>query len=82
MNVFYFAVNEGDASANIGLYNDGTAVDQFPGADVTQFNLAGTPLTESVPVTAVPNPNAFRTLLAISDIIKVTIKESEARLTI
>lgn len=67
-------LKKGDASASIGLYNDGTAVDQFPGAGVTQFNLAGTPLTESIPVTAVPNPNAFTTLPAIPDLIKVTIE--------
>ena len=65
---------KGDASASIGLYDDGTAVNQFPGAGVTQFNLAGTPLTESVPVMAVPNPNAFTTLPAIPDMIKVTIE--------
>ena len=65
---------KGDASAGMGLYNDGTAVDQFPGAGVTQFNLAGTPLTESIPIAEVPNPNAFTTLPAIKDIIKVTIQ--------
>jgi hypothetical protein len=67
-------LKKGDVSASIGLYDDGTAVDQFPGAGVTQFNLAGTPLTESVPITAVPNPNAFTTLPPIPDIIKVTIE--------
>lgn len=68
------ATKKGDASASMGLYNDGTAVDQFPGAGVTQFNLAGTPLIESIPIAEVPNPNAFTTLPAISDIIKVTIQ--------
>ena len=67
-------LKKGDASASMGLYNDGTAVDQFPGAGVTQFNLAGTPLSESVPITAVPNPNAFTTLPPITNIIKVTIQ--------
>lgn len=64
---------KGDISTSIGLYDDGTALDQFPGAGITQFNLAGTPLTESKPIAAVPNPNAFTTLPAIKDIIKVTI---------
>ncbi len=65
---------KGDASASIGLYDDGTAIEQFPGAGVTQFNLAGTPLAESVPIAAVPNPNAFTTLPPVTGIIKVTIQ--------
>jgi len=64
----------GDVSSNIGLFDDGTAINQFPGAGVTQFNLAGTPLNESMPIQAVPNPNAFTTLPAISIFIKVTIQ--------
>jgi len=64
----------GDVSASIGLFDDGTAVNQFPGAGITQFNLAGTPLSESIPIQAVPNPNAFTTLPAISNFIKVTIQ--------
>lgn len=65
---------KGDPSASIGLYDDGTAIEQFPGAGVTQFNLAGTPLAESVPIAAVPNPNAFTTLPPVTGIIKVTIQ--------
>ena len=64
----------GDISASIELYNDGTAIDQFPGAGITQFNLEGTPLQESVVITPVPNPNAFTTLPAIPEIIKVTLQ--------
>ena len=64
----------GDVSASIGLFDNGTAVSQYPGAGITQFNLAGTPLTESVTIQAVPNPNAFTTLPAISNLIKVTIQ--------
>ena len=64
----------GDISSSIQLYNDGTAVDQFPGAGVTQFNLAGTPLVENNPISVVPNPNAFTTLPSISNIIKVTLQ--------
>ena len=64
----------GDISSSIQLYNDGTAIDQFPGAGVTQFNLAGTPLVENNPISIVPNPNAFTTLPAISNIIKVTLQ--------
>ena len=68
------ATQKGDISNTIQLFNDGTAVDQFPGAGITQFNLAGTPLTASRPIAVVPNPNAFTTLPDISKIIKVTIK--------
>jgi hypothetical protein len=68
------ATKKGDVSAVIGLYDNGTAIDQFPGAGITQFNLAGTPLEENKPVAAVPNPNAFTTLPALSDIIRVTLK--------
>lgn len=68
------ATQKGDFSSSIGLYDDGTAVNQFPGAGITQFNLAGTPLDESKPIQMVPNPNAFTTLPAINNIIKVSIQ--------
>ena len=64
------ATQKGDISSSVTLYDNGTAVDQFPGAGITQFNLAGTPLAESKPIAAVPNPNPFTTLPAI---IKVTL---------
>jgi hypothetical protein len=68
------ATQKADISSMIGLYNDGTAIDQFPGAGITQFNLAGTPLMESKPIARVPNPNMFTTLPAVKDMIKVTIQ--------
>lgn len=68
------ATQKGDISSSIGLFDNGTAVNQYPGAGVTQFNLAGTPLEESKAIEEVPNPNTFNTLPAISDIIKVTLK--------
>jgi len=68
------ATQKGDFSSSIALFDDGTAINQFPGAGITQFNLAGTPLVESMPIQAVPNPNAFTTLPAITGIIKVTIQ--------
>lgn len=64
------ATVKGDITSGIMLYDNGTAVDQFPGAGITQFNLAGTPLAESKPIAAVPNPNPFTTLPAI---IRVTL---------
>lgn len=67
------ATQKGDISSTITLYDDGTAINQFPGAGITQFNLAGTPLTESKEIESVPNPNAFTTLPGITNIIKVTI---------
>jgi hypothetical protein len=68
------ATQTGDLSGSVQLYNDGTAVDQFPGAGVTQFNLAGTPLVESQPISVVPNPNAFTTLPPIPNIIKISLQ--------
>lgn len=68
------ALQKGDISSSIGLYDNGTAIDQFPGAGITQFNLAGTPLVESKPIQAVANPNAFTTLPDISAIIKVSLQ--------
>lgn len=68
------ASQKGDLSSSIGLFDDGTAVNQFPGAGITQFNLAGTPLNESKPISVVPNPNGFTTLPAINNIIKVTFQ--------
>jgi len=46
----------------------------IPGAGVTQFNLAGTPLVENNAISVVPNPNAFTTLPPIPNIIKVTLQ--------
>lgn len=68
------ATQKGDISTSIALYDDGTAISQFPGAGITQFNLAGTPLAESKAIAAVPNPNEFTTLPAIQNFIRVTIK--------
>lgn len=68
------ALTKGDISGSIALYDDGTAINQFPGAGITQFNLAGTPLSESKPIAVVPNPNGYTTLPAISDIIRVTLQ--------
>ncbi|GEP98047.1 spondin domain-containing protein [Chitinophaga cymbidii] len=65
---------KGDVSASIKLFDNGTAVDQYPGAGNTQFNLGGNTATESKAIAEVPNPNAFTTLPAIKDIIKVTIQ--------
>jgi hypothetical protein len=65
---------KGDISSTIKLFDDGTAINQFPGAGITQFNLAGTPLKTSQPIAVVPNPNPFTTLPDISKIIRVTIK--------
>lgn len=67
-------IQNGDISSTVQLYNDGTAIDQFPGAGVTQFNLAGTPLAENAPISLVPNPNAFTTLPSIPNIIKITLQ--------
>lgn len=68
------ATQKGDISTAIGLFDNGTAVNQFPGAGITQFNLAGTPLEESEAIGEVPNPNTFTTLPAIQNIIKVTLE--------
>lgn len=67
------AIRKGDISNTIELYDNGTAINQFPGAGITQFNLAGTPLEESMPIAPVPNPNMFTTLPAIKDMIRVKI---------
>lgn len=68
------AMKKGDLSSNIGLFDNGTAINQFPGAGITQFNLAGTPLEESEPIEMVPNPNGFTTLPSINKMIKVTLE--------
>ena len=62
-----------DISDMIALYDNGTAINQFPGAGITQFNLAGTPLVESVKIATVPNPNGFTTLPPIKNIIRAVI---------
>ncbi|NLU93238.1 spondin domain-containing protein [Chitinophaga sp. Ak27] len=65
---------KGDFSSLVGLFDNGTAVNQYPGAGVTQANLAGTPLQESKTIQPVPNPNQYNTLPAITNIIKVTLQ--------
>jgi hypothetical protein len=68
------ATQKGDVSAMLSLFDDGTAINQYPGAGITQFNLAGTPLEESKTIEAVPAMNGFTTLPATSNIIKVTLQ--------
>ncbi len=68
------AMQMGDVSSNIGLFDNGTAINQYPGAGITQFNLAGTPLEESKDIVAVPAMNEFTMLPATSSIIKVTLQ--------
>lgn len=67
------ATVKGDVSYSIGLFDNGTAINQFPGAGNEQAGLSGTPATERKPVIEVPNPNGFTTLPSISSMIKVTI---------
>lgn len=68
------ATVKGDISATMGLYDNGTAIDQFPGAGITQFNLAGTPLVDNKTIMVVPNPNPFTTLPALTNMIRVILK--------
>lgn len=68
------ATMSGDISSQVGLYDDGTAVNEFPGAGSTQAAFGGTEEPESNPIMEVPNPNAFTTLPAIHNIIKVVIQ--------
>ncbi|MET4140322.1 spondin domain-containing protein [Pedobacter sp. UYP1] len=67
------ATQTADISSSIKLYDNGTAVDQFPGAGNNQFNLGGATASQSNVIAGVPNPNPFTTLPAINDIIKVKI---------
>ncbi|KIO75137.1 hypothetical protein TH53_22215 [Pedobacter lusitanus] len=67
------ATQTADISGSIQLFDNGTAVDQFPGAGNTQFNLGGATAATSNIIGEVPNPNPFTTLPSISNIIKVKI---------
>ncbi|MBT1689327.1 spondin domain-containing protein [Dawidia soli] len=68
------AMEKGDVTSMVGLFDNGTAINQYPGAGITQFNLAGTPLEESKAIEAVPNPNEFTMLPAVAGIVKVTLQ--------
>ncbi|NMM50809.1 hypothetical protein HH304_20535 [Flammeovirgaceae bacterium KN852] len=68
------ALRKGDISSTIKLFDDGTAVDEFPGAGFSQAALGGTPITENKRIMEVPNPNQFTTLPPVSEIIKVTLE--------
>jgi hypothetical protein len=65
------ALRKGDISSTIGLFDDGTALDEFPGAGNTQAALGGTPSEDMSPIMEVPNPNNYTTL---PQIIKVTLE--------
>lgn len=67
------ATQTADISNTIALFDNGTAIDQFPGAGNTQFNLGGTTWAESNVIRLVPNPNLFTTLPAVNNIIRVKI---------
>ena len=64
----------GDISTALQLYNDGTAIDQFPGAGNSQFNLGNATAAENKVISEVPNPNPYTTLPTIDHFIKVIIK--------
>lgn len=64
----------GDVSGAVKLYDNGTAVDQYPGAGNNQVNLGGSTVKESQTIEEVPNPNAFNTLPEVADIIRVSIQ--------
>ncbi len=68
------ALRKGDVSASIKLFDNGTAVDEFPGAGASQAAFGGTPDGENEPIWEVPNPNEFTTLPPIQEIIQVTLK--------
>lgn len=63
------AMQKGDVSDQIQLYDNGTKKDQYPGANI-RIDLPEMSLTESKAIEEVPNPNAFTTL---PQIIKVTL---------
>jgi len=65
------AMSKGDISNTIGLFDNGTAVSGFPGAN---RELGGTQLVENLAIMEVPNPTMFSTLPLVKDFIKVTLK--------
>lgn len=67
------ATQKGDISSQVALFDDGTAVSQFPGAGFNQAGLGGTPIMENKAISEVPNPNMFTTLPPISEFIKITL---------
>lgn len=68
------ALRKGDISATIGLFDDGTGVNEYPGAGRNQAALGGTPLEENNPIMEVLNPNQYTTLPPIAQIVKVTLE--------
>ncbi|TAJ47341.1 MAG: hypothetical protein EPO58_15680 [Chitinophagaceae bacterium] len=67
------ATQAADISDMIALYDNGTAINQFRGAGIKQYNLAGTPLVESQKIAAVPKLNGFTTLPPVKNIIRVIL---------
>lgn len=71
---FINALRVGDISSTIGLFDNGTAVNEYPGAGETQAAQGGTPIENMEPIGEVTNPNEFNTLPPIKDILKVTLE--------
>ncbi len=66
-------MRKGDISNQIMLYDNGTAVNEFPGAGMSQAAMGGTPIAEDENIMAVPNPNAFTTLPQVKDMVRVKL---------
>lgn len=63
----------GDVSSQIGLFDNGTIIDQYPRANI-RISLTGMPIEESNPIKMVANPNSYTTLPDVNKIIKVTLQ--------
>lgn len=68
------ATKVGNISETIALFDNGTGVNEYPGAGRTQAAFGGMSVVENEVISEVPNPNMFTTLPAISKIIKVTLE--------
>lgn len=64
------ALTKGDVTSKVVLLDDGTAVNQYPGAGNAQMIFGGTVMPEDQPITAVGNTFPVP---AVNELIKVTI---------
>ena len=73
-NTELHALDRGNKTSLVSLYDDGTAVSQYPGAGNAQAGFTNKPIGEDHAIKVVTSDNSGFPVPLVSDIIKVTIE--------
>lgn len=68
------ALDTGNKTSLVSLYDNGTAVSQYPGAGNAQAGFTNTPVAEDVAIKMVTSDNSGFPVPSVNEIIKVTIE--------